>query len=156
MRRGSRRGDTPWWPSSPSQNSSFDTIMLSAAWMHFDESERHAGVTRLASLLSPGGVMVLSLRHGPVPVGRRMFQVSGEETIELAGQHGLRPVLNVRTESIQALNRADGVTWTRLAFRHSSWNVLCQLPESAYEVNLARQGSSASCGSPLEHVFRLW
>ena len=57
--------------------------------------------------------------HGPVPVGRRMFEVAGAETVELAQQNGLQPVLNVQTESIQALNRAAGVTWTRLAFRHS-------------------------------------
>jgi SAM-dependent methyltransferase len=98
----------------------FDTIMLSAVWMHLDALERRTGMPRLASLLAPGGVIVLSLRHGPVPGGRRMFQVSGEETIELARQHGLRPILNVQTESIQALNRADGVTWTRLAFRRST------------------------------------
>jgi len=97
----------------------FDTIMLSAVWMHLDESERNAGMLALASLLAPEGVIVLSLRHGPVPAGRRMFQVSGDETIELAEPHGLKPVLNVRTESIQAHNRAAGVTWTHLAFRRS-------------------------------------
>jgi len=97
----------------------FDTIMLSAVWMHLDESERRAGMLTLASLLAPEGVIVLSLRHGPVPVGRRMFQVSGDETIALAAPHGLKPVLNVRTDSIQALNRAAGVTWTHLAFRRS-------------------------------------
>jgi len=102
-----------------SRNQTFDTIMLSAVWMHLDEPERRTGMPRLASLLAPRGLMVLSLRHGPVPSGRRMFQVSGEETIGLARQHGLRPVLNVQTESIQSFNRAEGVTWTRLAFRHA-------------------------------------
>jgi hypothetical protein len=28
--------------------------------------------------------MIFTLRHGPVPVGRRMFDVSAEETIHLA------------------------------------------------------------------------
>jgi SAM-dependent methyltransferase len=99
-----------------SRRQSFDTILLSAVWMHLDESERRAGMARLAPLLSPGGILLLSLRHGPVPVRRRMFLVSGEETIELAVRHGLRPVLNMQTESTQGLNRAAGVTWTRLAF----------------------------------------
>lgn len=98
----------------------FDTIMLSAVWMHLNEPERRIAMPRLASLLAPGGLMVLSLRHGPVPAGRRMFQVSGEETTELARQHVLKPVLSVQTESIQASNRADGVTWTRLAFKHAT------------------------------------
>lgn len=96
----------------------FDVIMLSAVWMHLDEAERGIAMPKVASLLAPGGVMVLSLRHGPVPAGRRMFDVSGEETIELALQHGLGVVMNTRTESLQAGNRAAGVTWTRLAFRH--------------------------------------
>lgn len=95
----------------------FDTIMLSGVWMHLDESERRRGMPKLASLLAPDGVIVLSLRHGPVPVGRRMFEVSGEETVELARQHGLQPVLHVRTGSIQSLNQAADVTWTRLAFK---------------------------------------
>lgn len=102
-----------------SRDQSFDIIMLSAVWMHLDESERRTGMTRLASLLSLEGILVLSLRHGPVPVGRRMFEVSGDETIALAEQQGLRPVLNVQTGSIQTLNRAADVTWTRLAFTHS-------------------------------------
>jgi SAM-dependent methyltransferase len=95
----------------------FDVVMLSAVWMHLDEAEHRIAMPRVASLLSPDGVMVLSLRHGPVPVGRRMFAVSGEETMELAQQQGLRTVLNTRTESLQPGNRAAGVTWTRLAFR---------------------------------------
>lgn len=98
----------------------FDVIMLSAVWMHLDERERSIGMPGVTSLLAPEGVMVLSLRHRPVPKGRRMFQVSGDETIELARQQGLRPALNVQTESIQASNRAAGVTWTRLAFRHTT------------------------------------
>lgn len=45
-----------------------------------------------------------------------MFDVSAEETIQLANDHGLRTVLNVRTESTQRGNQRMGVTWSRLAF----------------------------------------
>lgn len=103
-----------------SRGQQFDTIMLSGVWMHLDEPERRIAMPKLASLLAPEGVIVLSLRHGPVPAGRCMFDVSGTETIELARRHGLRPVLEVRTESIQESNRAAGVTWTRLAFMHEA------------------------------------
>jgi hypothetical protein len=34
--------------------------------------------------------MIMSLRHGPVPLGRRMFEVSAEETKALAQPLGLR------------------------------------------------------------------
>jgi len=58
----------------------------------------------------------MKIRHGPVPVGRRMFEISPEETIELAQTQDLHPVLNVRTESSQEANRLAGVSWTNLAF----------------------------------------
>jgi len=94
----------------------FDLVMLSAVWMHLNEDERRRAIPNLSALLCDGAVMVMSLRHGPVPEGRRMFDVSAEETIQLASGYGLRTVLNVRAESIQRANRRIGVTWTRLAF----------------------------------------
>jgi hypothetical protein len=60
--------------------------------------------------------MIMSLRHGPVPVARRMFAASAEETIEFAQAHGLHPVLHFRSDSSEEINRVAGVTWTRLAF----------------------------------------
>ena len=95
----------------------FEAILLSAVWMHLDAPERRVAMRHLAALLAPGGVLVLSLRHGPVPAGRRMFDVSAEESIALAHACGLRPVLHAHEPSLQAANRAAGVTWTRLAFR---------------------------------------
>ena len=67
----------------------YDLMLLSAVWMHLDAAERDEGMAALAELLAPGGVAILSLRHGPVPAGRRMFEVSAEETIALARRHGL-------------------------------------------------------------------
>jgi SAM-dependent methyltransferase len=94
----------------------FDLVMLTAVWMHLDERQRRHAMPNLASLVRPGGVVTMKIRHGPVPAGRRMFEVSAEETIELARSQGLDPVLNVRTESSQESNRAAGITWTNLAF----------------------------------------
>ena len=34
-------------------------------------------MARVAPLVRPGGLMALSLRHGPVPAGRRMFECHG-------------------------------------------------------------------------------
>lgn len=94
----------------------FDLVMLTAVWMHLDEAQRARAMPRLASLVWAGGVMSMKIRHGPVPAGRLMFEVSAEETIELAAMQGLRPVLNLRTASSQEENRAAGITWTNLAF----------------------------------------
>jgi SAM-dependent methyltransferase len=94
----------------------FDLVMLTAVWMHLDQAQRKQAMPNLAALARSGGTVVMKIRHGPAPPGRRMFEVSAEETIELAGIEGLHPVLNVRTESIQERNRAAGVGWINLAF----------------------------------------
>jgi SAM-dependent methyltransferase len=95
---------------------SFDLIMLTAVWMHFNPQQRQRAMPNLASLLGDGGVMIMKIRHGPVPPGRRMFEIPAEETIALARMHGLHPVLNKRVESSQQANRIAGVSWTSLAF----------------------------------------
>jgi SAM-dependent methyltransferase len=96
----------------------FDLVMLTAVWMHLDADERCLAMPAVASILAPGGLLSITLRHGPVPRGRLMFAVSGEETIALAGQCGLRALHHVHAESRQPDNRAAGVTWSHLAFRH--------------------------------------
>ena len=94
----------------------FDVVMLTAVWMHLDAQQRRRAMPNLASLVRQGGAVIMQIRHGPVPVGRRMFEVSPEETIELAQTQDLHPVLNLRTESRQEQNRIAGITWTNLAF----------------------------------------
>ena len=94
----------------------FDVVMLSAVWMHLDTRQRRQAMPNLAALMRTGGVMIMHIRHGPVPPGRRMFEVPAEETIEQARIQDLRPVVNVRDESRQEQNRIADVTWTTLAF----------------------------------------
>ena len=94
----------------------FDLVMLTAVWMHLDAAQRRKAMPNVAALTRPGGTVIMKLRHGPVPVGRRMFEITPEETIELARTQDLHPVLNVRTESSQEANRLAGVSWTNLAF----------------------------------------
>lgn len=92
-------------------------VILSAVWMHLDEEERAAAMPVVASLMRPGGVLVMSLRHGPVPEGRRMFDVSTAETVEQARQQGCECLFERLSGSREALNKAAGVTWSRLVFR---------------------------------------
>jgi SAM-dependent methyltransferase len=95
---------------------SFDLVMLTAVWMHFDQAQRQRAMPKLASLLRAGGVMIMKVRHGPIPPGRRMFEIPAQETIELAQMQDLHPVLNLRTQSSLEINRNAGVSWTSLAF----------------------------------------
>lgn len=96
------------------QDRVFDVIMLTAVWMHLDADERRLGMQALAALLAPQGQILMSLRHGPVPPGRRMFDVSAQETIALAAGHGLTSHhLSAREDM---LDRAD-VRWSFLGLR---------------------------------------
>ncbi|MEM9225834.1 MAG: class I SAM-dependent methyltransferase [Pseudomonadota bacterium] len=99
-----------------SRGETFDLILMHAVWMHLTEDERVEGMANVASLLAPGGRVAMSLRHGEVPEGRRMFDVTGAETIALAAKHGLRNLMQERAESIQAENRAKQIEWTKLVF----------------------------------------
>jgi 2-polyprenyl-3-methyl-5-hydroxy-6-metoxy-1,4-benzoquinol methylase len=92
----------------------FDAVMLTAVWMHLDEPQRRQAMPNVAALVRNGGVMIMSLQHGPVPPGRRMFEVSAEEIIALAQPLGLRCALN---QAAEPSLRQPGVSWTRLAFR---------------------------------------
>ena len=94
----------------------FDLVMLTAVFMHLDAQQRQRAMPNLAALVREGGTVIMKIRHGPVPAGRRMFEITPEETIELARMQDLHPVLNLRTQSSQEANRAAGVDWTNLAF----------------------------------------
>jgi 2-polyprenyl-3-methyl-5-hydroxy-6-metoxy-1,4-benzoquinol methylase len=63
----------------------FDVVMMTAVWMHLDAQQRRRAMPNVAASMRNGGVMIMSLRHGPIPPGRRMFEVSAQETIALAG-----------------------------------------------------------------------
>jgi len=106
----------PDLPNVLARGETFDLILMHAVWMHLTEAERIAGMSVIAGLLAPGGRIAMSQRHGVVPKGRRMFDVSGEETITLAAQHGLTNLYHERADSIQAENRARGIEWTKLVF----------------------------------------
>ena len=102
--------------TTKARGETFDMILMHAVWMHLTEEERRIGMTSVASLLKPGGRLVMSLRHGPIPAGRRMFEVTGDETIALAAENELKPLYNHRADSIQAENRARKIEWTKLVF----------------------------------------
>lgn len=97
LRRGKRR---------------FDLVLLTAVWMHLEPQEREVAMEAIAELMADNGQVFMSLRHGPVPEGRRMFDVSAEETIRLAARHRLSCQHHVEREDM--LGRVD-VRWSFLA-----------------------------------------
>lgn len=85
--------------------------------MHLDEAEWKAAMSAVAGLVRAGGVIVMSLRHGPVPDGRRMFDVAADETIALGPQAGLQE--HHRSTREDMLGRGD-VTWSFLALKRNT------------------------------------
>jgi SAM-dependent methyltransferase len=98
-------------PRLPGVCGPFDLVLVVAVWMHLEYGDRETAMTRIRSLLSPKGRALITLRHGPVPSGRRMFDVPLPETIRLAHQAGL-DVLMVREQP--DLQRRPGVSWSAL------------------------------------------
>lgn len=98
-------------------SSSFDLITLCAVWQHLTDDDRVIAMARLATLLVPGSLLILSLPHGPGGVGRRVFPVSADVTVEVAKACGLRITRRREANSVQAGNRAMGVSWTWLGLQ---------------------------------------
>ena len=95
----------------------FDLILLTAVWMHLDDQQRVLAMESIAGMLASQGRVVLSLRHGPVPAGRRMFDVTANETLELARGHGLDLVhLSERADP----HGRDGVRWSYLGLQRAA------------------------------------
>ncbi|MFF8958380.1 class I SAM-dependent methyltransferase [Streptomyces sp. NPDC014894] len=92
----------------------FELLLLSAVWMHLDEDERPFAMERVSALLTGGGRLVVTLRHGAPPRDRRMFDVSADETVALAARHGLREVYRAG-DGADRLGR-NGVHWSQLVF----------------------------------------
>jgi SAM-dependent methyltransferase len=92
----------------------YDLVLLTAVWMHLDLSQRERAMARIAGLLRPGALVTLLLRHGPVPAGRRMFNVSAAETRALAADHGLK---TIHDSERPALLGGSAVWWSVLALR---------------------------------------
>lgn len=97
----------------------YELVLVAAVWMHLDPSERQAAMPAVAARLAPGGLLHISLRHGPIPPGRRMFAVTSEETLALAGSCGLAPVANWTKAAQQRGNQKAGVHFSTLLFRHT-------------------------------------
>ena len=70
-------------------NLQFNTILLSAVWMHILPSERKRAFRNITNLLAPGGRLVMSLRFGGFSDERIAYPVSVDEIVALAGQFGL-------------------------------------------------------------------
>ncbi|MEM7330340.1 MAG: methyltransferase domain-containing protein [Pseudomonadota bacterium] len=106
----------PDLPHVVAGNQTYDMVMMNAVWMHLTADERAHGLSVIAALMNPGSRLFMSQRHGPIPEGRRMFDVTGEETITRGAELNLSVLFHQRSGSILGENRKRGVEWTCLVF----------------------------------------
>jgi SAM-dependent methyltransferase len=93
-------------------NLQFNTILLSAVWMHLLPSERERAFRKIANLLAPGGRFIVSLRFGEFTDGRAAFPVSVDEIAGYAKTFGL--VLSFISELTADSAGRTGVQWQTL------------------------------------------
>jgi len=92
----------------------YDFVLLSAVWQHVLPGDRPRAFRKLATLMKPGGVLVMTLRHGAAPPEMRMNPTSTAEVEGLARAFGLE-VLRIAASSDQG--GRPGVTWDVVALR---------------------------------------
>ncbi|MBL6080320.1 class I SAM-dependent methyltransferase [Belnapia sp. T18] len=90
-----------------------DVVSLTAVWQHVAPADRPRVFRKLVGLLRSGGLLVLTLRHGPDD-GRGGHPVSLAEVETLARSHGLQVVRAVPSPDLQG--RPD-ISWTAVVLR---------------------------------------
>ncbi|MFE6054443.1 class I SAM-dependent methyltransferase [Kitasatospora sp. NPDC056446] len=105
--------ELPGLPVLRAEGERYDLVLLTAVWMHLAPAECPPAMDALTALLGPGGRLALTVRHGPVPPGRRMFDLPPEFTIGLAEARGLRLL---HRSARPDLHGRDDVHWTDLLF----------------------------------------
>lgn len=156
---------------------SFDFILLSAVWMHLPSTDRPRAFRKLITLLKPGGILAMSLRHGPAEPERFIHEVSNEEIERLARENG---AYVAHTETSEDRLGRNEISWTRVAIklpddgtgslpllRHVILNdkksstyklallrVLCRIADSA--AGMARDSGDDVISLPLGLVALYW
>jgi SAM-dependent methyltransferase len=93
---------------------SFDLILLSAVWMHIEPANRPRAFRKLIGLLKPGGIIAMTLRHGPAEPGRGIYPVALDEIEKLARSHGA--FLERAVQAEDRLGRSE-VQWSQVVVR---------------------------------------
>ncbi|MCP4076670.1 MAG: class I SAM-dependent methyltransferase [Gammaproteobacteria bacterium] len=101
---------------------SFDLVLLSAVWMHLTPKQREQSFQTLSCLNKPGGLLIISLRHGASPDQRMMLPVSINEIELLANKYQYKVLDN--KQSSDQLNRTDVVWETVILKRNNTYNAI--------------------------------
>src|SRR5690606_36796610 len=89
----------------------FQLILISAGWMHMPPDEHERAMRIISEVLAPGGLLVITLRHGP-DEENRFYPVNAHEVIRMAQGRALVSKRRTRTSD---LNRKE-FQWDTLVF----------------------------------------
>ncbi|GHB72080.1 hypothetical protein GCM10010377_73340 [Streptomyces viridiviolaceus] len=96
-----------------------DLVLLSAVWMHLEPAARGRAMQRLADLLAPSGLLMISLRRGSPPPDRVMFDIPAADVIADGQRVGLRLVRQVDDGPVGRRRTGSG-GGRQLPFGHGS------------------------------------
>src|SRR3546814_20939652 len=96
-------------------------MTLCAVWQHLTDEDRTIAMSRLATLIAPDGILIVSLRHGPGAIERRVFPVSPDMTVEEAKACDLRLIRRQAATYVPADNHELVVYWTWLGLQKVSF-----------------------------------
>ena len=94
----------------------FSVVLVNAVWMHVPPGERADALGAILAATKPGGLVLISLRHGWAPPERRMHACSAAEITELACGHDAAAVRTVETGDQRT---RPELRWTQVALRRS-------------------------------------
>src|SRR5690606_21428038 len=89
----------------------FQLILISAVWMHMPPDQHERAMRIISELLAPGGLLVITLRHGP-DEENRFYPVNADEATRMAQGRALVSKIRTRTSD---LTRKE-VEWDTLVF----------------------------------------
>ena len=98
-------------PSLKSQNGKeayFGLVLLSGVWMHIPPKQRGESFERISQLIANEGILIITLRHGPLDKRRKMFVAPKEEIFKHADKYGLKIIDLIASQD--KLNRTK-VRW---------------------------------------------
>ena len=112
-------GALPELTSISPNDPEFDFILINAVWHHLNDIERESAVTRLATLIKPGGRCAISLRNGPAGMGTRVYPTDSNSTIEQFKAMGFNCILHLKGQPSIYSHKKD-VTWSRIVLEKFS------------------------------------
>jgi SAM-dependent methyltransferase len=89
----------------------FQLILISAVWMHLLPTQHERAMRIVSELLAPGGVLVITLRHGEDNAGR-FHPISADQLVSIARDRALVNI--IRERNLDTFR--EGIEWDCLVF----------------------------------------